>query len=232
METHLVSAKDLCAKLCNNLAVYGHYTCLYELISLTAAAYTGIGEELIQTQRLVGIVVDFLVLDTLLHAVLGIGVVSRRVLTLLLIWSRSAIRGTALLAVLIIPWGTIASLARLTISAARLLAILIIAGLTRLIAARLLTIGTLTRSTSIRRTLLTIAAARSLAILIVTRLAWLIAARLLAVVIPAWTVSGALRCATLQTCTKSFRTETALIIIIKTRTLIGWTLSCVNTRAW
>jgi hypothetical protein len=46
-------------------------------------------------------------------------------------------------------------------------------------------------------------------------------------------ITGALRCATLQTCTKTFRTEAALILfmIVVTRTLIGWTLSAVNTWA-
>ena len=46
-------------------------------------------------------------------------------------------------------------------------------------------------------------------------------------------ITGALRCATLQTCTKTFRTEAALILfmIVVTRTLIGWTLSVVNARA-
>jgi hypothetical protein len=47
------------------------------------------------------------------------------------------------------------------------------------------------------------------------------------------TITGALGCAALQTCTESFRTEAALILfmIVVTRTLIGWTLSAVNTGA-
>jgi hypothetical protein len=107
--------------------------------------------------------------------------------------------------------------ALLTITAFTLLAI---ATLTGLVAALLVTI---------RRTIVVIA---TLTRLTVTTLTRLIAATVTIVVICTWTIATALRCTgtALQACPKTFRTETALIIIscVKTRTLIGWTLSGVN----
>ena len=75
VETYLVGTKHLAAQFGNHLTVDGDDTCLDELVSLTTAANASIGEELVQTQGLVGIVIFLLVLDTLLHAVLCIGIV-------------------------------------------------------------------------------------------------------------------------------------------------------------
>ena len=101
METNLVSTEDLCSKFSNDLAIYCYHTCLDELISLTTAAYTCIGEILVKTQWLVWIVVHLLVLDTLLHAILSIGIVTWSML-LLVIWSWGTVRSTALLIVLVV----------------------------------------------------------------------------------------------------------------------------------
>jgi branched-subunit amino acid permease len=67
VELNHISAQDLGSQLGYYLAVNSYYTCLDELIGLTTAADTCIGQELVKTKWLVWIVVDLLVLDALLH---------------------------------------------------------------------------------------------------------------------------------------------------------------------
>ena len=75
VELHLVGAQDLRAELGNHLSVDGDHTSLDELIGLATAADTGISQILVQTNGLVGIVIDLLILDALLQAILCIGIV-------------------------------------------------------------------------------------------------------------------------------------------------------------
>ena len=67
VELNNIGTQDLCSQLGYNLAVNRYYTCLDELVGLATAANTGISQELVQTQWLVWIVVNLLVLDALLH---------------------------------------------------------------------------------------------------------------------------------------------------------------------
>ena len=78
MELHLIRTKHLGSQLGDNLAIDGDYTCLDELISLTTTADACISEELVQTNRLIGIEVLLLVLNALLHAVFRIRIVVGR----------------------------------------------------------------------------------------------------------------------------------------------------------
>ena len=67
MEQHLVSAQYLGTQFGNNLAIDLNDACCDELVSLTTAADTCISEELVQTERLIGIVVLLLIFNTLLQ---------------------------------------------------------------------------------------------------------------------------------------------------------------------
>ena len=67
MEHHLIRAEHLGAEFGNYLTIDLHHASLDKLISLTTAANTGIGEELIQTHGLVGIEVLLLIFDTFLQ---------------------------------------------------------------------------------------------------------------------------------------------------------------------
>ena len=90
MELHLIGAENLGTQLCYNLTIDCNNSCLDELISLTARAYTCIGKELVQTQWLCWIEVLLLVLDTLLQAILSIWIVSWSVLTIATLWTTVA----------------------------------------------------------------------------------------------------------------------------------------------
>ena len=81
MELHLVGTQNLCSEFSDNLPVDRHYACLYELVSLAAAANTGVGEELIKTYRLCRVYVLFLIFDAFLQAVLCVRVIVGRALT-------------------------------------------------------------------------------------------------------------------------------------------------------
>ena len=72
VELHLIGTKDLGTQLGNYLTIDSYQTSLDELISLTARAYTSIGEELVQAQWLCWVDVLLLIFDTLLHAILSI----------------------------------------------------------------------------------------------------------------------------------------------------------------
>ena len=75
MELHLIGTQDLGSQFCDDLTIHGYDTCLDELISLTTTADTCVCQELIQTQRLIGIIVDLLVLNAFLHAILSIRII-------------------------------------------------------------------------------------------------------------------------------------------------------------
>ena len=81
VELHLIGTKDLGTQLGNYLTIDSYQTSLDKLISLTARAYTSIGEELVQAQWLCWVDVFLLIFDTLLHAILSIWIVTRSVLT-------------------------------------------------------------------------------------------------------------------------------------------------------
>src|SRR3712207_7565864 len=107
-------------------AVNRDNSCLYKLIGLATTANTGISQELIETQRLCGIDMLFLILNTLLQAILCVGIVVRGVLTI------AALVITALLA--------IATLVVIIVT--RTVTTLIISTLLAITAALLLTITT------------------------------------------------------------------------------------------
>ena len=55
METHLIATLHLGAELGHYLSVHGHYTGRDEIVGLAARAHTGIGQVLVQADRLVGV---------------------------------------------------------------------------------------------------------------------------------------------------------------------------------
>ena len=63
------------------MSVHAHHTGLYESVCLAAAAHSGIGQEAVQADGLVGIIVGLLVLNLLLHIVLGVRIVVGRART-------------------------------------------------------------------------------------------------------------------------------------------------------
>ncbi len=75
MEADLVGTQHLGSKLCHHLSIDSYDTSLYELVGLAAAAHSCICKELVQTYRLVRVEMLLFILDALLKAVLGVGVV-------------------------------------------------------------------------------------------------------------------------------------------------------------
>ena len=67
---------SLCAKLCYNLTIDLHHASLNELISFATRTNAGIGEILVQTDWFVRINMCLLILNLLLHAVLGMRIVA------------------------------------------------------------------------------------------------------------------------------------------------------------
>ena len=251
METDGIGTHHLRAQLGDHLPVDSDHTCLNELVGLATAANAGIGQELVQTNGLVGIEVLLLILNALLQRVLGIGIVVGRMLTETAL--TLAVATTLLIATLTL---LVAALLTLTIATRTLLiatltllvtAALLIATLARLIALTTLLTGliaTLTRLIAILTGLIALALT---AILIV---AWTIATTLLTVVI-LWltrliatltgleiigtrTIAALLGRLALQTGTEALGTEAPFIIIVvfETGTLIArrnGTLPGVNT---
>jgi hypothetical protein len=84
VELDIIGTEHLGAQFSDDLSVDRDNTGLYELISLSATADTGIGQELVQTYRLIGVVILLLILNALFQAILSIGIVVGR--TLLIIW--------------------------------------------------------------------------------------------------------------------------------------------------
>ena len=208
MELHLVAAQHLGAQLSHHLTVYGDNASLNELVSFTTAANAGIGEELVQTDWLIGIIVLLLILNTLLEAVLGIRIVIATLLflettalgtvTTLLTWLIAALTilltGTWLIAALtILLAGTWLIATTWLTTEFTLLAILL--AWTGLVASRL---AVLLARTRLITTLLIIASARTWLVatllILVSAWTWLIATLL--IIICTWTIA-ALRAAAL-----------------------------------
>ena len=239
MELHLIRAEHLGTQFRYDLTIHRYNTCLDELICLTTAADTCISQELVQTKGLIGIEVNLLILNALLHRILSIGIVIGSTLTWALLETAATIRFaiTSLLGTL-----AIATLTLLTITTTlRTLAVTTLRALTITATLRTLAIATL-RALTIAATLRTLAIttlraltiAATLRTLAITALALLTIFTLLGIIVVTGTITTMLlRCATLQTCTKTFWAETSLVIVAAIiRTLIGWTLSGVNTWTW
>ena len=179
VEAYHIGAHDFGAQFGDYLTIDGHHTCLNELVGLATAAYTGISQELVQTDGLVGIEVLLLIFYTLLQAVLCIGIIVGRMLTvtaLTLLIAATRLEATLLTGLIAATRLVALALLALLIAATRLIAFALLA---RLIAALTLLIAT----TLLEATLLTglIAAAlliASLALLalLITALTLLIAA--------------------------------------------------------
>lgn len=192
VEFDFVGALYLCSEFGNYFTVNRHNACLDELVSLTARANTGVGKELVETYRLVGIDVLLLILDTLLHAILSIGIIIGRTLTIaaLLIAATLLITAALLVSALLIA-------ATLLIAALTLIATLALLIATLLVAALLLVVAFLiviTRTIALLRTLLIAALALLIATLalLITALTLLVSALLLVVavlVVIAWTIA-------------------------------------------
>ena len=196
VELHDIGAEHLGAELCDDLVIDRHHTCLDELISFTTRADAGVGQIFVQTDRLVRVDVLLLVLDTLLQAILSIGIVSRAVLSiaaltvvaaLTVITALALLTITALLTIAALLTGLIATLTLLAIAAlltgliAALALLTIAALLTGLVAALLARLVT-TLLARLITTLLTGLIATLLARLI-TAFALLIATHLVIVVV-------------------------------------------------
>ena len=75
VEHYVVRTQHLGSQFGNHFSVHAHHTCCNEVVGFAAAAYACVGKEAVQTDGFVRIDVSFLVLNLLLHAVLGIGIV-------------------------------------------------------------------------------------------------------------------------------------------------------------
>ena len=136
VEFDFVGALYLCSEFGNYFSVYRHNACLDELVSLTARANTGVGKELVETYRLVGIYVLLLVLDTLLHAILSIGIIIGRTLTIaaLLIAATLLITAALLVSALLIAATLLIAALTLIATLTRLIATLLVAALLLVVA--------------------------------------------------------------------------------------------------
>ena len=218
MEADNISAQHLRSQFGDHLAIDGNDTCLDEFVSLTTAANTGISQILIQTDGLVGIEVLLLILDALLHAVLGMRIVIGCTGTL--------IEG-AVVAIRLIEAALLEATTLLTITAALLVATLLaitatllVAALTGLVATTLLVaalftflvIGLLAVRLVIRLIALVVATTLLIAAALLVTALLTIAATLL--VAAALLVTALLtRGITLQSSTKALGTEAALIVV-------------------
>ena len=239
MEADLIGAQHLGTQFGHHLTIDGDDTCLDELIGLTTAADTGISQEFVQTNRLIGIIVLLLILNTLLQAVFSIGIIAGSVgtitATLLAIATLAGLAIAALALLIAATLLTIATLTGLTV-AATLLAIATLTGLT--VAATLLTIATLTGLT-VAATLLAVATLTgliatflALSLLVVTgaiaflltilgtgtiaSLVVIVVTRTIATLMGLAILALRLTRTALQTCAKALRTETALLLILIT----------------
>ena len=238
VEHNAVGTQHLGAEFGHYIAIDRHHAGLDELVSLTTTAHSGISQKLVQTDRLVGVVVFLLVLNALLHAVLGTGVVVS--------CTRTESARTTLLAITatllsITATGLTVAAALLTIATL----VLTVAGLVTTLLGALSVAATWLVATfiiivtgTIAATLLVVAA--SLLITIVTGLiatTLLVTAMLLiaAIVLTIAGTIGALGCTTLQGSTEPFGTEAALVVlmVVITATLlsVGRT-RFLNARSW
>ena len=230
VETDVVGAHHLGTQLVDNLTIDSHHTSLDKLVGLATAANTGISQELVQTDGLIGIEVLLLIFNTLLQRILGIGIIARRTLTIAALLRTLSIATTLLTvtaALLIAALLTVAAtllittlLRTLSIATALLVtAALLITALARLVTT-LLAVGLLivtgTITTLFSLTLLVVAGtiAALLSILGTGTIATLLVATLLIIVVTG-TIATVLRSA-LQTCAKALGTEAALVLILIT----------------
>ena len=184
VEFDLVGALYLCSEFGNYFAVNRHNACLDELVSLTARANTGVGKELVETYRLVGIDVLLLILDTLLHAILSIGIVIGRTLTItaLLIAATLLITAALLVSALLIAATLLIAALALIATLTRLIATLLVAALLLVVAFLIVVAWTI----ALLRTLLIAALTR-----LIATLTWLVSALLVVafLIVVAWTIA-------------------------------------------
>ena len=243
MELHLIGTHYLCTKLCYYLTINEYHSCLYELVSLTARAYSGVGQELVQTYRLVRVYVCLLILDTLLHAVLGIWIIAWcalsvtatllvATLTLLSVAATLLIATLALLSVTTLTLLSVTALTLLSVSALALLSVAalawletttwLIATLTWLIAAILFTIVVIPGLIAV--------CPRTWLISFVALIAMLLSVATLTLLVGAWLIRALLllSASTLQGSTKAFWPEAAFIL---STALVGC-VSALRVNAW
>ena len=75
VELHFIRTFYLRSQLCNHRPVDTHYTCRNKFVRFTTGTNSGIGQELVQTNRSIRIHIEFFILNLFLHAIFGIGVV-------------------------------------------------------------------------------------------------------------------------------------------------------------
>ena len=238
MEADLIGAQHLGTQFGHHLTIDGDDTCLDELIGLTTTADTGISQEFVQTNRLIGIIVLLLILNTFLQAVFSIGIIAGSVGTItatLLAIATLALLAIAALALLIAATLlTIATLTGLTVAATLLTVatltgltvtatLLTIATLTGLVAATLLAIATLTGliATFLALSLLVVTGAIAFLLTIlgtgtIASLVVIVVTRTIATLMGLAILALRLTRTALQTCAKALRTETALLLILIT----------------
>ena len=245
MEANLIGTHHLGSQLVDNLAVHLDYASLYELVSLATAADTSISQELIQTDRFVGVEVLLLIFYTLLQRVFGMRIITRSMLTvaaaLLLTIATTLLTIAAALLTITAALLTITA-ALLTVAAALLVATLLTIAATlltiaSLFAFRLLVVtGTVALLLTITATLLTIAATLLVATMLLTGT---VAATLLTeffsliIITGTGTVATTLRCRIAhESCAKALRTEAAFLVVLITIVATLTIRACllVNTR--
>ena len=78
MEFHFIATFDFCTQFCYDLSVHRNHTSRNKLISLTTRANACISQELVQTNRFIGIDKLLLVFNLFLLTILGIRIVVSR----------------------------------------------------------------------------------------------------------------------------------------------------------
>ena len=81
VELHNISTEHLGTQLLYYIAINSNSTCLDKVISLATTAYAGISQVFVQANRLIGINMLFLILDTFLQAIFCIGIIIGSTLT-------------------------------------------------------------------------------------------------------------------------------------------------------
>ena len=199
VELHLIRALHLHAKLRCHYAIDGDNTSLDKLIGFATRANARIGQIFIKTDRLVGVNVLLLVLDALLHAILGIGIVSLAlaIAALTLLIATLALAIATLAGLVATLTGLIATLTLAVATLAGLITAITLVVVTRTIATLALAVATLaglvTLAGLITAILLIIVIART-----ITTLSGLVAAILLVIVV-AWAITALARLVALLT---------------------------------
>ena len=139
-ELDFVCALHLSTEFGNRCTVYGHYSCLDKLVGLAAAAYSGIGEEFVQTYRFIGIDIVFFIFDAFLQTILSVGVIVGRVLTLSVTAMLIAATVVAALLAVAITVFLITTLLTVAVAALLIAATVVATQLTGLITALLLVV--------------------------------------------------------------------------------------------